>query len=135
MSTINIHHQGITLEWVIKDPAAADRAVATLWALITDSGAVPAAVVPAQKNKSTRRRAITTALLTEVAQTYRAAPDSGKMRAIRDTFDVSQPTATSWVYRARQEGLLEPSATHGLDGRKPRIADAILTDGVEATAR
>ena len=138
MSTINIHHQGITLEWIIKEPAVAEKVMSTLWAMITDSGAIPAD--PKRKRfRPTRRRTITPEFLAEVAEVYRAAPDNAKTRAVREAFEVSQPTAGNYINQARQRGILEPSTTHGLGGRKPRIKSSVwsatLSDGVEATAR
>lgn len=142
MSTINIQHQGITLEWVIKDPNVADKVVSALWALITDSGAIPAEwqgmtpfATKRKYNRPPRRNKITPEFLAEVAELYRKAPENAKMRTVRETLAVSSPTASNYVYQARQHGLLEPSTTHGIGGRKPRLAEATLTDGVEATAR
>ena len=136
MSTINIHHQGITLEWIIKEPAVAEKVMSTLWAMITDSGAIPA---DSKRKRHKPRRTITPEFLAEVAEVYRAAPDNAKMRAVREAFEVSQPTAGNYINQARQRGILEPSTTHGLGGRKPRIESSVwsatLTDGVEATAR
>jgi len=143
MSTINIQHQGITLEWVIRDPNVADKVVSALWALITESGAIPsewqgmAPFAAKHKHTPTRRRnnKITPEFLAQVAELYREAPINAKMRAVRETLGVSGPTASNYVYQARQHGLLEPSTTHGLGGRKPVITESILTHGVEATAR
>lgn len=138
MSTINIQHQGITLEWVIKDPNVADKVVSALWALIGNSGAIPVDAQP-QPGSTKRRWKITPEFLAEVADMYRAAPENAKMRTIREKLGVSAPTASNYIYQARQHGLLEPSTTHGIGGRKPRIESSVwsatLTDGVEATAR
>ena len=134
MSTINIHHQGITLEWVIKDPAVAEKVMSALWAMITDSGAVPAAPTPVRRPRQAYRR-ITPEFLAEVARVYEAAPNNGKSRAVREAFGVSQPAASNSIQQARQLGLLGPSTTHSLNGRIPRTVESTLTDGVEAVAR
>ena len=137
VSTISIQHQGITLEWVIKDPNVADKVVSALWAMIGNSGAVP---IDAQTQSlpPKRRWKITPEFLAEVADLYRAAPENGKMRAVREKLNVSAPTASNYVYQARQPGLLEPSPTHGVGGRKPRaesgVWSATLTDVMENSA-
>ena len=136
MSTLNIHHQGITLEWIIEEPAVAEKVMITLWAMIADSGAIPAGP-QRERSRPTRRRTITPEFLAEVAEVYRAAPDNAKRRAVREAFGVSDGVAGNYINQARHRGILEPSTTHGLGGRKPRpdaqsgIWAATLTDVME----
>ncbi len=56
-----------------------------------------------------RRNNVTPALLARVAEVYRANIDTGTQAAIAAEFDISTPTASDYVMRARKAGYLPPT--------------------------
>jgi hypothetical protein len=56
--------------------------------------------------KVTRRRTMTSELLSQVAEVYRAAPERGRTEAVRSAFCVSQRQALRYIGEAKRRGLI-----------------------------
>jgi hypothetical protein len=56
--------------------------------------------------RATTRRKITPELLSKVAEIHKAAPEGGRLEAVRAAFGVHERTALRYIAQARQKGLI-----------------------------
>lgn len=105
-----VRHSGIV---GVRIEDALDQAIKNLLLPDRDKpGAVRAAVRESQAVRSSRRVVITEAMLREVAEIYRSNIGHGPTQAVADHFGKEHRTATLYVKRARESGLL-PETSRG----------------------
>jgi hypothetical protein len=101
---ISVEHKGVKLSWRVDDDRLADKIVALLVNHLTGQTKGTGWDKP--------RNQITDELLLTAAEVYLAAPESGRYRAVREHFNVTQSAAGCYIKRARDLGLIPPSTHH-----------------------